>query len=495
MRCRPGSDLEWPDGGGLPDFEGVPVRPIAHVRVDTPVEETFADRIQDLLEPKDPQPGVGETEREAEGVVQVRVGEEHVLDLVGFGARQAMGEGAGIHQDRTGPKRGCEAARSRCARNSERFDKNPFAHVGHSILTDRSNRPYPSPDMDEATSAASAAKSRTNGEPLLKIDGLCTFFHTDEGVVKSVNGVSYEAAAGETVGVVGESGCGKSVTALSIMRLIPMPPGRIEAGSIWFDGEDLVKVSAKRMRQIRGGKIGMIFQEPMTSLNPVFTVGNQIEEAVKIHLKLKGRDARDRAIEMLQKVGIPSPEQRVDEYPHQLSGGMRQRVMIAMALSCNPKLLIADEPTTALDVTIQAQILELIRGLQEELGMSVLMITHDLGVIAETAHRVVVMYASKIVEMAEVKDLFGRPRHPYTRGLFRSIPSMTGDRTRLETIPGTVPNPLEFAEGCKFHNRCEFASEHCVSHEPPLREISPGHFAACWLHEPDGPMYDPEKVS
>ncbi len=349
--------------------------------------------------------------------------------------------------------------------------------------------------MDEATSAAPAEKPRTNGEPLLKIDGLCTFFHTDEGVVKSVNEVSYEAAAGETVGVVGESGCGKSVTALSIMRLIPMPPGKIESGSIWFDGEDLVTVSAKRMRQIRGGKIGMIFQEPMTSLNPVFTVGNQIEEAVKIHLGLGRRDARARAIEMLEKVGIPSPAQRVDEYPHQLSGGMRQRVMIAMALSCNPKLLIADEPTTALDVTIQAQILDLIRGLQEELGMSVLMITHDLGVIAETAHRVVVMYASKIVEMAEVTDLFQSPRHPYTRGLFRSIPSMTGDRERLATIPGTVPNPLEFADGCKFHNRCEFATEHCVTNEPPLREISPGHTAACWLHEPDGPMYDPEKVS
>jgi len=333
------------------------------------------------------------------------------------------------------------------------------------------------------------------GSPLLDLRGLQTFFHTDEGVVKAVNGVSYDAYPGETVGVVGESGCGKSVTALSVMRLIPMPPGEIAGGQMLFDGEDLAAVEESRMRQIRGGSIGMIFQEPMTSLNPVFTVGNQIEEAVRLHLELSARDARERAIEMLDKVGIPSPRQRVDEYPHQLSGGMRQRVMIAMALSCNPKLLIADEPTTALDVTIQAQILELIRGLQEDLGMAVLMITHDLGVIAETAHRVVVMYASKIVEKAPVVSLFGRPRHPYTQGLFRSIPSVTGGHDRLETIEGSVPNPLEFPIGCKFHNRCPFAEEHCVANEPPLREIEPEHFAACWLLEPDGPMYDPEKIS
>ncbi len=334
-----------------------------------------------------------------------------------------------------------------------------------------------------------------SGSPLLDIRGLQTFFHTDEGVVKSVNDVSYDAYPGETVGVVGESGCGKSVTALSVMRLIPMPPGEIAGGQVVFDGEDLVQVEEKRMRQIRGGKIGMIFQEPMTSLNPVFTVGNQIEEAVQLHLELSPRDSRERAIEMLDKVGIPSPRQRVDEYPHQLSGGMRQRVMIAMALSCNPKLLIADEPTTALDVTIQAQILDLMRQLQEDLGMAVLMITHDLGVIAETAHRVVVMYASKIVERAPVRSLFGRPRHPYTQGLFRSIPSLTGVRTRLETIEGSVPNPLEFPIGCKFHNRCAFAQEHCIDNEPPLREIEPDHFSACWLTEPDGPMYDPDKIS
>jgi len=343
---------------------------------------------------------------------------------------------------------------------------------------------------------AEPASSARNGSPLLELQDLRTYFRTDDGLVKSVDGVSYDAKAGETVGVVGESGCGKSVTALSIMRLIPQPPGYIAGGRILFDGEDLAQVPEKRMRQIRGGEIGMIFQEPMTSLNPVFTVGNQIEEAVRLHLDLSGRDARDRAIEMLDKVGIPSPRARIDEYPHQLSGGMRQRVMIAMALSCNPKLLIADEPTTALDVTIQAQILDLIRQLQDDLGMAVLMITHDLGVIAETAHRVVVMYASKIAEKASAVDLFGKPRHPYTCGLFRSIPAIAGDRAeRLETIRGTVPNPLDFPPGCKFNNRCPFSTAHCEEHEPPLIEVGPGHVAACWLHDPDSPMYDPDKVA
>ncbi|MHC4960249.1 MAG: ABC transporter ATP-binding protein [Planctomycetota bacterium] len=343
------------------------------------------------------------------------------------------------------------------------------------------------------TSSADHVVDRS-GSPLLDIRGLQTFFHTDEGVVKSVNDVSYDAFPGETVGVVGESGCGKSVTALSVMRLIPIPPGEIAGGQILFDGEDLVGATEKRMRQIRGGKIGMIFQEPMTSLNPVFTVGNQIEEAVRLHLKLSPKDSRLRAIEMLDKVGIPSPEARVDEYPHQLSGGMRQRVMIAMALSCNPKLLIADEPTTALDVTIQAQILDLIRDLQAEMGMGVLMITHDLGVIAEMAHRVVVMYASKIVEKAGAAELYHHPRHPYTRGLFHSIPAVEGGHDRLPTIEGTVPNPLEFPSGCKFNNRCPFVQQHCIDQEPPLREVDPGHEAACWLLDPDGPMYDPDKV-
>ncbi|MCZ6573612.1 MAG: ABC transporter ATP-binding protein [Planctomycetota bacterium] len=350
--------------------------------------------------------------------------------------------------------------------------------------------------MPEASvSSETPAGAAHVGSPLLDIQDLKTYFHTDDGTVKAVDGVSFQAWPGETVGIVGESGCGKSVTALSIMRLLPMPPGKIEGGSILFDGEDLVTASPARMRQIRGGKIGMIFQEPMTSLNPVFTVGNQIEEAVRLHLHLRGKEARDHAIDMLAKVGIPSPEARVDEYPHQMSGGMRQRVMIAMALSCHPKLLIADEPTTALDVTIQAQILELIRSLQSELGMAVQMITHDLGVIAETAHRVVVMYASKVVEMADVKELFGRPRHPYTRGLFRSIPAITGGHDRLQTIEGTVPNPLEFPSGCKFHPRCTFATDHCTKHEPELLDLGEGHLSACWLTDPSGPMYDPEKVS
>ena len=314
-----------------------------------------------------------------------------------------------------------------------------------------------------------------SGTPLLDIRNLQTFFHTDEGVVKSVNGVSYDAYPGETVGVVGESGCGKSVTALSVMRLIPMPPGEIAGGEILFDGEDLVQVEESRMRQIRGGKIGMIFQEPMTSLNPVFTVGNQIEEAVKLHLDLSPKDSRARAIEMLDKVGIPSPEARVDEYPHQLSGGMRQRVMIAMALSCNPRLLIADEPTTALDVTIQAQILDLMRSLQDELGMGVLMITHDLGVIAETAHRVVVMYAEQDRREGHGHRSCSRTRATPTRAAcstaFRpSRAATTGSRRSR----APVPNPLEFPVGCKFHNRCPFAEEHCVSNEPPLLEIEEG---------------------
>jgi len=350
--------------------------------------------------------------------------------------------------------------------------------------------------MVPTESPAADPRARPSSErPLLEIDGLKTWFFTDEGIVKSVDGVSYSAYPGETVGVVGESGCGKSVTALSILKLIPMPPGRIVEGRIEFDGEDIVPASGARMRTIRGGKIGMIFQEPMTSLNPVFTVGDQISEAVRLHMGLGHSDARGRAIEMLGKVGIPSPERRVDDYPHQMSGGMRQRVMIAMALSCNPKLLIADEPTTALDVTIQAQILDLIRKLQDEFGMAVLLITHDLGVVAETAHRVVVMYAGKVVESADVRSLFHAPRHPYTRGLFRSIPALAHGSRRLETIEGTVPNPLEFPAGCKFHTRCAFATEHCKVAEPALREWEPGHRAACWLLDPEGPMYDPGKVT
>ena len=318
-------------------------------------------------------------------------------------------------------------------------------------------------------------------EILVDIRNLQTFFYTDAGVVKSVNDVSYDIRKGETLGLVGESGCGKSVTAFSIMRLVPDPPGKIVGGQIMFGKTDLTRISDEEMRRIRGNKIGMIFQEPMTSLNPVYTVGNQIGEAIRLHLKLDPHRTREASIDILRQVGIPAPEKRVDEYPHQMSGGMKQRVMIAMSLVCNPELLIADEPTTALDVTIQAQILDLMRRLQREYGMSILMITHDLGVIAEMAHRVVVMYASKVVEKAEVKELFANPRHPYTEGLFRSIPSLDDAQTELEPIPGMVPSPTEFPSGCKFHPRCRYAMDRCKVEEPPLFEVGPGHVAACWL--------------
>jgi peptide/nickel transport system ATP-binding protein len=322
---------------------------------------------------------------------------------------------------------------------------------------------------------------------LLSVEDLKTHFFTDAGVVKAVDGVTYRIPKGRTLGVVGESGCGKSVTALSIMRLIPDPPGRIVHGRILFDGEDLASLPLSRMRQIRGKDIGMIFQEPMTSLNPVFTVGYQIMEPALLHLKVKPDEARRLAIEVLAKVGIPSPERRIDEYPHQLSGGMRQRVMIAMALVCNPRLLIADEPTTALDVTIQAQILDLIRSLQERLSMSVLIITHDLGVVAETAHEVVVMYAGKIVEHADVDTLFADPKHPYTIGLFHARPRLGTHKARLATIAGEVPNPLDFPTGCKFHPRCPFAFDRCKVEEPPMSDLGGGHAASCWLIEEGRP--------
>jgi oligopeptide/dipeptide ABC transporter ATP-binding protein len=318
-------------------------------------------------------------------------------------------------------------------------------------------------------------------ETLLSLEDLKTYFFTDAGVVKAVDGVSYAIRKGRTLGVVGESGCGKSVTSLSIMRLIPDPPGRIVGGRILFEGEDLVAAPIKRMRQIRGKDIGMIFQEPMTSLNPVFTVGYQIMEPALLHLGVSGADARRLAIEVLTKVGIPAPERRIDEYPHQLSGGMRQRVMIAMSLICKPKLLIADEPTTALDVTIQAQILDLMRALQAEYGMSVLVITHDLGVVAEISHDVAVMYAGKVVEYADVDTLFAEPRHPYTIGLFHARPRLGTHKTRLDTIPGEVPNPLEFPQGCKFNPRCPYAFDKCRVEEPPPFDLGNGHQAACWL--------------
>ena len=322
-------------------------------------------------------------------------------------------------------------------------------------------------------------ESGMNGR-LLSVQNLCTYFYTDDGVVKAVDGVSFVIEQGQTVCLVGESGCGKSVTALSIMRLIPDPPGKIAQGRIVFNGRDLLAVSEADMRSIRGNEIAMIFQEPMTSLNPVFTVGDQIMEAVMLHQKVKTGEARERTIEMLRKVRMPNPEQRIREYPHQLSGGMRQRVMIAMALSCNPKLLIADEPTTALDVTIQAQILDLLRQLQQDFKMALLLITHDLGVVAEMANHVYVMYASKVAEHAEVKKLFERPLHPYTKGLFRSLPRLGAKKDRLEAIPGVVPSPLNFPKGCKFWPRCPDATEQSRREEPQLRELRPGHWVACW---------------
>jgi peptide/nickel transport system ATP-binding protein/oligopeptide transport system ATP-binding protein len=319
---------------------------------------------------------------------------------------------------------------------------------------------------------------------LLTIRNLHTYFFTDEGVAKAVDGVDLELKEGGTLGVVGESGCGKSVTALSVMRLIPDPPGKIAKGEIIFEGKNLLGLSEAEMRKIRGRSISMIFQEPMTSLNPVFQIGDQISEVLRLHEGMSRREAWDRSIEMLKMVGIPSPERRVQEYPHQLSGGMRQRAMIAMALACSPKLMIADEPTTALDVTIQAQILELMNRLQRDKGMSVILITHNLGVIAETAQKVAVMYAGRIVEYAEVKPIFGNPMHPYTQGLLKSIPRLDEDhsrKARLEAIPGLVPSLLELPKGCKFSNRCKYVFEKC-GEEPELIEAELGHMVRCWLH-------------
>jgi peptide/nickel transport system ATP-binding protein len=315
---------------------------------------------------------------------------------------------------------------------------------------------------------------------LLEIQDLKTYFHTDDGTATAVDGVSYDVDKRETLGLVGESGCGKSVTALSIMRLIPTPPGNIAGGKILFEGKNLLDVSEAEMRKIRGNRISMIFQEPMTSLNPVFTCGSQISEAIELHQKLSKHDAKDKAIEMLKLVGIPAPVQRFSEYPHQLSGGMRQRIMIAMALSCNPEFLIADEPTTALDVTVQAQILELIQKLQEELGMGVIMITHDLGVIAEVSDRVAVMYASKIVEYGTADQIFSNQLHPYTMGLLNSIPKMGEEIERLNVIHGNVPAATNYPKGCHFCTRCTFADDHCWNEEPPLVTYEEGHTAACW---------------
>ncbi|HET6368884.1 MAG TPA: ABC transporter ATP-binding protein [Pseudomonadales bacterium] len=323
-------------------------------------------------------------------------------------------------------------------------------------------------------------------ERLLEVKNLKTYFFTDEGTVRAVDGVDLHIDKSETLGVVGESGCGKSVTALSVMKLIPQPPGKIVEGQILYDGRNLVDLPASQMRKIRGKEISMIFQEPMTSLNPVFTCGEQIAEALRLHEGLGRRDAMDKTVEMLKLVHIPNAERRVKEYPHQLSGGMRQRIMIAMALSCNPKLLIADEPTTALDVTIQAQILDLLNELKSRLKMAIMLITHDMGVIAETAQRVVVMYAAKVAEEASVADLFKEPLHPYTQGLLRSIPRIdlaATERRRLEVIGGTVPTLRgDIAPGCRFAPRCPFVKPVCTEKDPVLKEVKPGHKVSCWLY-------------
>lgn len=321
--------------------------------------------------------------------------------------------------------------------------------------------------------------SNTEERPVvLELKNLQTYFYTDMGVAKSVDGVSYKVRQGQTLGVVGESGCGKSVTAKSIMGLIPQPPGKIVGGEILFEGRDLTKFSTEQLRKVRGKDIAMIFQEPMTSLNPVYTVGDQIMEMILNHEDVTEQEARTRAIKLLEEVGIPSPEKRVDDYPHNMSGGMRQRVMIAMSLACSPKLLLADEPTTALDVTIQAQILDLMNKLQEERNTAIVMITHDLGVVAETCDHVVVMYAGHVAENADVFTLFENPCHPYTIALFKSIPDLSGDGGRLFTIDGMVPSAYDFPGGCRFKARCPFATEQCNT-RPEMEEIAPEHYIAC----------------
>lgn len=322
----------------------------------------------------------------------------------------------------------------------------------------------------------------TTKNELLKVENLKTYFFTHEGTVKAVDGISFSINMGETLGLVGESGCGKSVTALSIMRLIPHPPGRIVSGKIYSEGKNLLKYNEKEMRNIRGRKISMIFQEPMTSLDPVFTIGHEIMEAVRLHSSVNKKNAKDKTIETLRVVGMPDAEKRIHNYPHELSGGMRQRAMIAMALCCNPALLIADEPTTALDVTIQAQILRLINKLKDEFGASVLLITHDLGVVAEMCDNVAVMYAGHIVEHTDVDTIFRNPLHPYTKGLNKSIPRLDVDMERLETIKGLVPNLIDLPSGCPFHPRCSYCSDKCMKEMPELKEVEDNHLVKCHLY-------------
>ncbi len=320
-------------------------------------------------------------------------------------------------------------------------------------------------------------------ETLLEIKGLTTEFVTEAGAAKAVDGVSFEIGKQETVGLVGESGCGKSVTALSIMRLVQYPPGRISAGSVMMDGMDLLKLPEKQMRRVRGNDISIVFQEPLSSLNPVFTCGEQIRETIALHQKMGRKESREKAVEMLGLVKIPDPAKRYGNYPHQMSGGMRQRVMIAMALSCQPRLLIADEPSTALDVSVQAQIIELLLDLKEKMGMSVLLITHDLAVVAQMADRVVVMYAGVVVEQAPIDSLFADPAHPYTEGLIASIPKLGARMDRLQVIPGNVPDPLRLPAGCRFSDRCPKRQERCLKQEPPMFSIAGGRLSRCWLRE------------
>jgi oligopeptide transport system ATP-binding protein len=332
--------------------------------------------------------------------------------------------------------------------------------------------------------ASAEQQGNGRGGPVLEVRSLKTQFKTQDGVVKAVDDVSFYVMPGETLGVVGESGCGKSMTGLSIMRLIPSPPGKIVAGEIYFNGDDILRMTDEQVRAIRGNDIAMIFQDPMTSLNPVLTINRQISEALQLHMGMNKGQARDRTIELLKMVGIPNAEERVDQYPHQFSGGMRQRVMIAMALSCNPKLLIADEPTTALDVTIQAQILDLMRTLQMERDTGVILVTHSMGVVAGMADRIQVMYAGHIVETASTEEIFANPRHPYTVGLLKSIPRLDATRKeKLEPIRGLPPDLIDLPDMCPFVPRCNYAREKCEQKNPPLLEVNPGHWSACWFWE------------
>ena len=328
---------------------------------------------------------------------------------------------------------------------------------------------------------------------LLEVKGLKTRFYTQDGVVHAVNGISYTLDEGETLGIVGESGCGKSVSVLSLLRLIPEPPGKIVGGEALFEGRDLLKMDPEELRHVRGRKIAMVFQDPMTSLNPVLTIGQQVGEALELHLGMSKREARKRTIELLEMVGIPEAAERVDDYPHQFSGGMRQRVMIAMALSCNPMILIADEPTTALDVTIQAQIIDLVKRLQDEIGMAVIWITHDLGVVAGLVEKVIVMYAGHIVERASVKDLYHDPRHPYTIGLLGSVPRLDEKRKRrLFSMKGLPPDLINLPPCCPFAPRCDYAIDRCLKEMPPLEPVAPGHEIACWVDVKSGKSASPQ---